>query len=308
MQRAHRDCHSADIADDPDVRRQFRVAAPAVLFDPPSQHARIGRLDAEVRSFPVQRTVQFTANTATVHLLVPLSGGIAVGTRSETQLVSQSSALLIAKRETTARAGTAGSSALILHIPRSHVQIAAAHATGMPCRLASANYRLNCSEASGFGQAIGRLLGQFRVQKPIEGADNADISGELLTALVEALMSAGLAANTFPVARSVERVIAHVRDDPQADCSDRELARIAGITILALQRNFRECFGIPIAQFVQQTRLDLAHERLASACESRSITQLAADLGFTSAAIFARAYQRRFGEIPSQTRIRAVRG
>ncbi len=278
------------------------VTAPLI-----GQHRRIGRIGFELCSFTATRKVPFKAAASIVHVFVPLCGFLTIRSQAEERTVGVADILVAARSETLMCEGNADTSALILHVPRVGVQIAAAEIIGHPCRLSPANFQIERA-AGQLGRAIERVMQIPPPHGTADVGDEAAFEQELLAGLVAGLVSSGNAAEAFPVAASVQRVIAYVRSTPPADCSDRELTRIAGITLRPLQRNFRECFGVPLAQFVQETRLDLARERLAGVRESRSIAQLATDLGFSTASIFARAYLRRFGEIPSQTRARAVRG
>lgn len=135
---------------------------------------------------------------------------------------------------------------------------------------------------------------------------SADIARALpLANLAEILDVRPADRNPFPVARSVQRAIDHVRANPHDGLSIHDLAQAAGVTAGTLRRNFRTCLGVSVTQLVQQIRLEWVRSRLESATESRSIGELSLAAGFGASGMLARAYQRRFGETPSQTRARA---
>lgn len=85
-----------------------------------------------------------------------------------------------------------------------------------------------------------------------------------------------------------------------------ELVSVIGVTESTLRRAIVSESGLLLAQFITNVRLDRAHALLSTNREARSITELAAALGFNSAAVFSRRYRLRFGETISETRRRAV--
>ena len=116
-----------------------------------------------------------------------------------------------------------------------------------------------------------------------------------------------VAEPVFPVARSVQRAVDHLRAHPCHGLSIHDLAQVAGVTTGTLRRNFRACLGVTATQLIQQIRVEWVRSRLESATESRSISELSLAAGFGAPGMMSRAYQRRFGETPSQTRARAFR-
>jgi transcriptional regulator GlxA family with amidase domain len=96
-------------------------------------------------------------------------------------------------------------------------------------------------------------------------------------------------------------VVAHLGRLEVAD-----LVAATGVSESAVRRAVRAETGLQLTSLVANIRLDQAQAWLSTNRESRSQQQIAAALGFKSAAAFSRAYSRRFGETMSATRCRAV--
>ena len=82
-----------------------------------------------------------------------------------------------------------------------------------------------------------------------------------------------------------------------------ELAGIAGFSEYHFHRIFAAMTGETLFAFIQRLRLERAASRLC-AHPSQKITQLALEYGFTSSAVFCRAFRKRFGCAPSGFRDR----
>lgn len=79
-----------------------------------------------------------------------------------------------------------------------------------------------------------------------------------------------------------------------------ELAALSGVSIPHLIEIFRREFGQTPRQFLLQTRLEIARDKLRST--DRSITELAHDLGFSSSQHFATSFQGHFDISPTHYR------
>lgn len=80
------------------------------------------------------------------------------------------------------------------------------------------------------------------------------------------------------------------------------MARHAGVSGRRLQQGFAECLGVTPMAYVRRVRLERAHEDLSMGLP---VTDTAYHWGFGNLGRFARAYQDRFGEAPSETRRRS---
>jgi len=94
----------------------------------------------------------------------------------------------------------------------------------------------------------------------------------------------------------------HLADPPGL----RQLAHEVGTHEKRLSRAFREHLGMTVYEFVREERLRVARRLLAET--SLSITAIAGELGFSSAANFATAFREKVGSTPSAFREAARRG
>lgn len=134
-----------------------------------------------------------------------------------------------------------------------------------------------------------------------------DLEQPFLSELGARLAKAHGADKVFPPSRSISVARALLDDGTAADWEAKTLASRAGVTVVTLQRGFRDCLGMTVAAYGQGVKLDLARARLMCGWESRSMAQIAQQSNFRTVVAFTRAYQRRFGETPTQTRVYAVR-
>jgi transcriptional regulator GlxA family with amidase domain len=106
-------------------------------------------------------------------------------------------------------------------------------------------------------------------------------------------------------ARSADRfagLIAWIDAHPEADLSVEALAARACLSPRHFSRRFRASLGATPADYVEDARLRRARQRLVQ--PGRSIDSIAVSLGFSSADVFRRAFERRYGVTPSHYRER----
>lgn len=108
--------------------------------------------------------------------------------------------------------------------------------------------------------------------------------------------------NHAPLAANprLQRLCELIRDDHQRDWNMAELASEACMSSSTLQRHFRRAYGCSVMDFIRKARLEHARQQLLSS--DASITHIALDAGYNSAANFATAFRRQFGHPPSQLR------
>ena len=87
---------------------------------------------------------------------------------------------------------------------------------------------------------------------------------------------------------------------PDHDWTIRELAKAVGLNDNKLKKGFRSLFGTTVYGFLQQIRMELAARRLLS--DADSITDIAASVGYSSPAHFARIFRRYFKVSPRDYR------
>lgn len=98
-----------------------------------------------------------------------------------------------------------------------------------------------------------------------------------------------------------DAVLAYIDMNIEGDLSVEALSRIANFSKFHFHRQFAAYVGMPVARFVQLTRLRKAAHRLASR-EFCSVLDAAFDAGFDSPEAFSRAFKRAFGMAPSSFR------
>lgn len=84
--------------------------------------------------------------------------------------------------------------------------------------------------------------------------------------------------------------------------SIERLARLVGLNQTKLKSAFKLVFGLTAYEFVRQCRMETAAEMLLTS--DRSIAEIAYGVGFEYPANFTHAYQRFYGQLPSDARSR----
>jgi AraC-like DNA-binding protein len=106
---------------------------------------------------------------------------------------------------------------------------------------------------------------------------------------------AGLAPR---VVRDAERyMIRHAREAPTVST----VAGAVGASVRALSGAFQKFRGTTVNAFLREERLKGIRADLLAASPDASVKAIAAWWGYSSLGVFAAAYRRRFGELPSQT-------
>lgn len=113
----------------------------------------------------------------------------------------------------------------------------------------------------------------------------------------ETVRQLGLADSKISyIARSVH----WLRDHATEPMRVTDLARQAGLSVSAFHRTFHAVTGSSPLQFQKQLRLQTARQLLLSG--KGTVSQVAFDVGYESAAQFNREYRRLFGKPPGQDR------
>ncbi|WP_333837440.1 AraC family transcriptional regulator [Novosphingobium sp.] len=254
------------------------------------QRLKVGRVEVDIRRFPTQRPVSITPTEAMVHVVVPIAGQAIVVGNGGSATLKPGKAFLLGSAEKTTCVFVAGARALLLHVPRASVQAVASRHFGDARRLAA----IDCMFDLGYDTMDGGRL-SVRSERRI------------LDAMIDSLRASEQAVAIFPLARSVQRAVDHLRANPVLAWSIDDLSAVAGVTPGTLRRNFTACLGMSVTQLVLQLRIEWVRDRLESETESRSIGDLSVAAGFGASGMLNRTYQRHFGETPSQTRTRAFR-
>ena len=105
---------------------------------------------------------------------------------------------------------------------------------------------------------------------------------------------------------AVDRVVDVIKASPENAYSLADLCRVASLGARGLQTQFQRRYGMSPMQFLQNERLDRARQSLRAG--DGTVSDIAYAWGFSNLGRFAKAYQRRFGELPSVTRDRSTHG
>lgn len=100
----------------------------------------------------------------------------------------------------------------------------------------------------------------------------------------------------------LRRAVDYIMSDLSTVPSLKDIAKSSGASAKTLQRAFHLHYGSSVMEFVRTRRLERAHQQLLTADPSvTTVTEIANATGFVHVSRFSAAYQRRFGEFPSQT-------
>lgn len=100
--------------------------------------------------------------------------------------------------------------------------------------------------------------------------------------------------------RHVSRALAAIHREPQAAWTAASLARAAGMSRSSFYPRFSELVGETPAQYLLGRRMDLAAHGLTTGM--KSVSEVAADVGYRSESSFSKAFKRHFGVPPSEFR------
>lgn len=110
----------------------------------------------------------------------------------------------------------------------------------------------------------------------------------------------------LPARRRISRVLDHIARHPELPLTTAELARVAGVSVRALQDAFQKELGVSPMAYVRSVRLERVHADLVARATEVSITEVATRWGFYHLSRFAGHYKRRFGVLPSVTHKQAI--
>jgi AraC family transcriptional regulator len=104
--------------------------------------------------------------------------------------------------------------------------------------------------------------------------------------------------------RTLRTVLGYIEDNLNRELSLREIAEVAGLSVSHCKTAFSKSVGTPIHQYVIQRRVERAKQLLAQ--DELTISQVAAEAGFTHKSHLAFHTRRMFGLSPTGLRRRAA--
>jgi AraC-like DNA-binding protein len=124
----------------------------------------------------------------------------------------------------------------------------------------------------------------------------------LLTAVPHSHSETFNRASAGPAPYYVRRVEEYIRAHADQPVSLDDLIAVSGVSARSLHAGFRRFRDDTPMGYLKNHRLTLAHAALKQAADrGHSVTDVALACGFTHLSKFARAYQERFGQRPSET-------
>ena len=91
-----------------------------------------------------------------------------------------------------------------------------------------------------------------------------------------------------------------MRGNPGASLTIPEIAQAAGCSVRALQTAFQRFRGTTPMAALRRFRLEAARTEILRAGRTESLTQIAADYGFSNPSRFAQLFRRTYGTYPSE--------
>jgi AraC-like DNA-binding protein len=139
--------------------------------------------------------------------------------------------------------------------------------------------------------------------------DNPIVAGELFDLAVRTLLACFAEASTDGQApsldtapRAVRRAVAYLEEHALDIVTVPDVADAARISVRSLQALFRRHLGVSPVEHLHAIRLESARrDLLAASGEDGTVRAVAERWGFGNSGRFARLYQERFGELPSDT-------
>ena len=102
--------------------------------------------------------------------------------------------------------------------------------------------------------------------------------------------------------RARRRAVDYLRNNRKCALTVHTLCDVAACSVSTLERAFLDEYGIGPKRYILQERLSDVRRAMISEPSERSVTEIAADWGFTHMSKFAADYRELFGELPSATR------
>jgi len=101
--------------------------------------------------------------------------------------------------------------------------------------------------------------------------------------------------------RHVRQAIDYIQAHPEIQVSGTDLARLANVSLRALQEGFRRFAGTSIVGYQRQVRLERAYETLRQGTPA-SVTEVALRLGFSNVGRFSQYFLSAYGVSPADVR------
>ncbi|SFO52092.1 Helix-turn-helix domain-containing protein [Pseudonocardia ammonioxydans] len=261
-----------------------------------------------------EATLTMPPTCDTYHINLTLRGGTKGDRRDATaQTWAGESGLVLLPNLPTTVAWSADAAQLILKVPRTILEGRYAELTGEspdgPLQLPFA-LDLGTPEGQGLRRSVEFLADELNRPAGLAAADLARRRLEDFV-LCQVLAAAGVTRTIAGAAGMPRRRVAEVVDYMRAHAHEHlrpeDLARVACMSVRALQASFRHELGTTPSRLLREIRLERVHTALSSGNPDVSIGAVALRWGFAHLGRFSAQYRSRFGELPNQTLARARR-
>jgi AraC-like DNA-binding protein len=101
-------------------------------------------------------------------------------------------------------------------------------------------------------------------------------------------------------------VLAYMRDHYHSPIPNRQLARLAHMSVRAFERKFHGCFHLTPQKYLRKLQMRMAGRALVYS--NRSLAEVALSCGFADQSHFTREFRRHFGRTPRAYREHYTRG
>jgi AraC-like DNA-binding protein len=101
-------------------------------------------------------------------------------------------------------------------------------------------------------------------------------------------------------------VLAYIRDHYHAPITNRQLARLAHMSVRTFERKFLSSFHLTPQKYLRKLQLRMASRALVYT--SQALAEVASGCGFSDQSHFTRAFRRQFGRTPREYRVHYARG
>ncbi|WP_161495392.1 helix-turn-helix transcriptional regulator [Bradyrhizobium sacchari] len=152
--------------------------------------------------------------------------------------------------------------------------------------------------------AYRHLNGDGRVRWTRQAVNPVSEGGGPVTHLIGISVDVTAQPGRGDASESMLRFIQHLQTRWNKPLVVADVARQHGVSLRAVQKHFA-LRGITVADFLKRIRLVHAYDMLAEAGSRTTVTKVCAKCGFGNLGHFARDYRSEFGELPSDTLLRA---
>lgn len=264
----------------------------------------VGDLIVDLRHYPRRTSIDIHNARRRALILIPLTQPIEVVTDAAHVACPAGISLLFAREDRATTVWPNDAWGLAIHFQRDRFNAAASAALGDGRRLQPVAAVLT---SGGGAQTAAQIVAMMADGAPQPGPSARAVEDQLYRWLADHLIAQNDRDDIVAPVRPVSEAMRLVRADHGRTYNTEMLATLVGVTGQTLRKGFRSCLGLSVRDFIQTVRLDRAHDALSGLRDGRPIAEIARSAGFADAPPFSRAYLKRFGEPPSQTRARAVR-